>query len=525
MRNKLGILAMLLFMGQGLLAQMGVVAHLRMNGDGSDVQANHSATVNGAIPTTDRYGRDSSAYYFDGLDDYLEMSNLDALKFAEYTYSVWVRADAIPNGSYYPILSIGGANGDQGMNVANNYYGASGFTGYGWTNCSSPPAAYGASSSTIDTSWHHIIYTRKEGEARLYVNGVSTATTAVPLNCPPYYALTTQKAVVGKRFNNTKYFKGKLDELKIFNYALSPEEALTVYENSSTIGPCYLDLGTDGATTYSGDVLVSNVSVKTTASFLELIIPTDLCAVPYEPSTDLGDVGLLGLSVNLNSFGTDEESYIGLGFKQQEKDYYFELGRNSVHIYKNQELLYTANNKTQLGDRIELGLDKEEIRFYKNGLEIGEPQVLTSTDEGFFYAGLTGSAVAIDQIRIRRICEDPESDTATVGGGTYNCVDFEVGVPYYELKEELDGGYVSVIDDSLRIRFDQDYELLAGEQLSYKIYAWDRQVAHTGTIDLIRGTNWLTLPLTAASLAPNKYYILEVEGNQGIDYFLRFRIE
>lgn len=519
MRNKLGILAMLLLIGQGLLAQTGLVAHLRMNGDADDVQGNHSATVNGATLTTDRYGRANSAYYFDGLDDYLEMSNLDALKFAEYTYSVWVKAEVISN-AYMPILSIGGANGDQGLNVANNYYGQTGFTGYGWTNCSSPQVAYGASTGTVENdNWHHVLCTRATGVVKIYVDGVLiTTNSTIPSNCPPYYATSQERAVVGMRFNQTKYFKGKLDELKIFNYALDADEVLAVYENSSTIGSCYLDLGVEGATTYSGDVLVSNVSVKTRVSLLDLVVPTDLCVAPYDPSPDLGDVGLVGFSVNLNSFGTEEESYIGLGFKQQDREYYLELGQGAVHIYKDEELLYTANNKTQIGDRIELGVDKEKIHFYKNSIEIGTAQVLNSADEGFFYVGLTGDATAIDRIRIRRICEDPV-------GGEYDCADFEAGLPYYELKEELDGGYVLVMDDSLRIRFDQDYELLAGEQLSYKIYAWDRQLAHTGTIDLIRGTNWLTLPLTAASLSANKYYILEVEGNQGIDYFLRFRIE
>jgi len=524
MRNKLWISVAMLLIGQLVSAQTGAVAYFRMNGTGDDQYANHSATINGAIPTTDRYGRDSSAYYFDGQDDYLEMSNLAALKFTEYTYSVWVKAEPISYQSYMPIISIGGANGDQGLHVANNYYGQSGFTGYGWTNCSNPQVAYGTSSSIVDTSWHHVLYTRSSTEGKVYVDGVLITTTSIPSNCPPHYATSQERAVLGMRFNSSKYFKGTLDELKIFNYALGADEVLAVYENSSAIGACYLDVETEESLSYSSGVLTSNTATKTTASFLKLIVPGDLCELPYGPSSDLGDLGLLGLSVNLNSFGTDSESYAGLGFKQQGGDYYLELGRTAIHIYKNQEIIYTAQNKTQIGDRIELGLDQEKVHFYKNGLEIGEPQVLTSADEGFFYTGLIGNATAIDRIRVRTICEDPDPSPNT-GATTYNCADFVAGLPYYELKEELDGGYVSVTDDSLRIRFDQDYELLAGEQLSYKIYAWNRQLADTGTIDLTRGTNWLTLPLTAASLAPNKYYILEVEGNQGIDYFLRFRIE
>ncbi|AFC23413.1 LamG domain protein jellyroll fold domain protein [Saprospira grandis str. Lewin] len=496
-----------------------------MNGTGDDQYANHSATINGAIPTTDRYGRDSSAYYFDGQDDYLKLSNLQALKFAEYSYSVWVQAEPVSYKSYMPIISIGGANGDQGLYVANNYYGQSGFTGYGWTNCSNPQVAYSASTGTAENdNWHHVLYTRSSTEGKVYVDGVLITTTSIPSNCPPHYATAQESAVIGMRFNQTKYFKGKLDELKIFNYALGADEVLAVYENSSTIGACYLDVETEESLSYSSGVLTSNTATKTTASFLKLIVPGDLCKLPYDPRSDLGNLGLLGLSVNLNSFGTDSESYVGLGFKQQDGDYYLELGRTAVHIYKNKEIIYTAQNKTQIGDRIELGLDQEKVHFYKNGLEIGEPQVLTSADEGFFYTGLIGNATAIDRIRVRTICEDPDPSPNT-GATTYNCADFVAGLPYYELKEELDGGYVSVTDDSLRIRFDQDYELLAGEQLSYKIYAWNRQLADTGTIDLTRGTNWLTLPLTAASLSANKYYILEVEGNQGIDYFLRFRIE
>ena len=56
---------------------------------------NYDATVFGATLTTDRFGHPNAAYYFDGIDDYINFPNVAALKpQLPISFSFWVRYDS-----------------------------------------------------------------------------------------------------------------------------------------------------------------------------------------------------------------------------------------------------------------------------------------------------------------------------------------------------------------------------------------------------------------------------------------------
>ena len=71
----------------------GLVAYYPFNGNANDASGNgNDGTVQGAVPTTDRFGNANSAYAFDGLTDYIELplntGNLNGLSRA--TFSAWI---------------------------------------------------------------------------------------------------------------------------------------------------------------------------------------------------------------------------------------------------------------------------------------------------------------------------------------------------------------------------------------------------------------------------------------------------
>ena len=52
----------------------GLVAGYDLNANANDVSGNgNHGVVNGATPTTDRFGNANSAYFFDGVDDIVEI--------------------------------------------------------------------------------------------------------------------------------------------------------------------------------------------------------------------------------------------------------------------------------------------------------------------------------------------------------------------------------------------------------------------------------------------------------------------
>ncbi len=77
-----------------------------------------------------------------------------------------------------------------------------------------------------DGSWHHIVVTASATEVKLYKNGSqigSTASITVNTN-----ALT--EAHIGVRhYNNDLYWDGKIDQVRIFNRAITSEEVETLY--------------------------------------------------------------------------------------------------------------------------------------------------------------------------------------------------------------------------------------------------------------------------------------------------------
>jgi len=69
------------------------VVHYPFDGNGNDASGNgHHATNVTAAPTTDRFGTPSSAYYFDGVNDVIDLPSHTALKPGlPFTVSLWAR--------------------------------------------------------------------------------------------------------------------------------------------------------------------------------------------------------------------------------------------------------------------------------------------------------------------------------------------------------------------------------------------------------------------------------------------------
>ena len=76
------------------LTQHGLVAYYPFNGNASDESGNgNHGTVEGATLAADRFGKPSSAYSFDGLDDYVGFGTDDSLKIESnpFTVGMWIK--------------------------------------------------------------------------------------------------------------------------------------------------------------------------------------------------------------------------------------------------------------------------------------------------------------------------------------------------------------------------------------------------------------------------------------------------
>lgn len=229
-----------LFIGLGFsISTFSVrVAYFPFNGNANDSTGNnHNGIVKGATLATDRFGKANNAYSFNGSSDYIEITSTKTLKLPEYTYEVWIYPTSYPTGSSLQkgagtILDIGSQLGDQVLNFANYapvYYGISGFGYYvgGGT--------YNTQSGVLPAlnQWYHVVGTRSTTHYKLYVNG--TLIQSLPLlPKEPEYDVSTQ-AFIGKRIGDIQYFQGKIDDISIYNEALTEAQVANNYIKESLV--------------------------------------------------------------------------------------------------------------------------------------------------------------------------------------------------------------------------------------------------------------------------------------------------
>ncbi len=168
--KKFSLLIAVLFSIQ-LVAQ-NVVAKYTFEGSAEDVSGNSNhGTVNGATPTTDRFGNENKAFMFDGIDDYIEIPNAENLNFGteNFAVSLWVKTS---NSDYAGMVL---QKGSRPTYQAPQFWIRTPDPSYNYdlkflTGDGNPPSPYvGADTINIaDGNWHHILAQRNEKLLMLY---------------------------------------------------------------------------------------------------------------------------------------------------------------------------------------------------------------------------------------------------------------------------------------------------------------------------------------------------------------------
>jgi hypothetical protein len=236
---KAKILPILFLFSGSLMAQIpsnGLVAFFPFSSDARDSSSNktHGTTSNVNL-TTDRYGNPNCAYEFKGLtNSYIEFPST-YVKNNRYTYSLWAKINVKPNsGSMAFALNIGSSGGDQSLNIANNFSGSfNGWLGGGY-NTVAPHFDMQQSAPLSTSSWRHIVCVRDSNHARLYVDGILVDSMGKSTVVYPSYGSGTVKAFIGIRNNLSSPFNGKIDDVIIYNRALSKQEVDQLFTDKST---------------------------------------------------------------------------------------------------------------------------------------------------------------------------------------------------------------------------------------------------------------------------------------------------
>ena len=218
----------------------GLVAYLPFNGNASDESSygNHGNVI-GATLTQDRFGNPDSAYQFDGVDDYIAIANAPSLNpTTQITLSGWYRVDSRFRGN--------GGNSiiNKSYNLAHSapYYQYNlQVTGHDYPSIPGSPGVIAVTSSGTNYAvalsmltigqWIHIVGVYDGVLVKIYVNGtlISSATHGGT------FSDFGQDVWIGRNSASVgQYTPGFIDDLRIYNRALSDAEIQSLYNLEST---------------------------------------------------------------------------------------------------------------------------------------------------------------------------------------------------------------------------------------------------------------------------------------------------
>ena len=181
----------------------------------------NDGTINGATWVND--GKFGKALSFDGADDYVEVKDSDSLDITNaITIMAWVKLDSLDKeqqivrksrddtGEAYEIF----------INDTNRVF-------FGIRD-SSGTEEYVYPTDTLTTgTWYHIVGTYDKQNLKLYLNGneIGSEPSTITID------VSSRNLIIGCGDKGTRYFHGTIDEVRIYNRALSEGEISDLYNN------------------------------------------------------------------------------------------------------------------------------------------------------------------------------------------------------------------------------------------------------------------------------------------------------
>jgi len=239
MLNRISILiftmAVLVFFSYSVEAQKvatnGLVSYWTLDKDTvsgkvvKDIIGNNHGKINGSPKTVD--GKVREALEFNGVDDFLDCGTDESLNLTKaLTIETWIKPKEAGEGGAKNAGPVCKAQSNWGWQLRYNAPGGS-FMGFQFN-------AGGSVWITVEQKlnpgeWYHIIGTFDGNEIKCYLNGVEKSSAKIPnINSSPDPFFIGQDGWVN-------VFNGVIDEVRMYNRALSKDEVVQNYNAKSQL--------------------------------------------------------------------------------------------------------------------------------------------------------------------------------------------------------------------------------------------------------------------------------------------------
>jgi hypothetical protein len=238
----------------------GLVAWWPGNGNALDiVGGNNGALANGVTFAPGEVGQ---AFSFNGIGQSVVIPDSPSLELTNtFTIEAWVNLATLtddPNGNGRGIVSkVGGVGGNNGYQFAlgGGYIGGQfNSPGQGWPQWQ----VYAPVPNLAAGVWMHVAWTYDQNTMLIYVNGHPIATNVIG---PHPIATSVSNLRISGDDNGNVMFDGLIDEVSIYNTALSSNEIAAIY-GAGSAGKCV-----NQAAAITGQPLSQSVVLGGTATF------------------------------------------------------------------------------------------------------------------------------------------------------------------------------------------------------------------------------------------------------------------
>lgn len=206
----------------------GLVLYYAFDGNADDRSGNgHNGSAEGVVLSTDRFGTENKAWYFDGANAAIvaHVSGMPRVE-SPQSFSMWFKIDSIPvykdeQDAHNMIALVDSA---AGVGVQFGFrapgYNSRGFDTWYWggrTIMESDMPEIG--------QWHHCVYTFDGDRHIFYIDGQKTAeSVAEPQSGEPNILM------LGNYPGGDQYFKGSMDDIRIYRRVLDQSEVNLLYK-------------------------------------------------------------------------------------------------------------------------------------------------------------------------------------------------------------------------------------------------------------------------------------------------------
>ena len=233
MKKLIPIICLLFIIGKITAQDSALVFYYPLNEIYTNYVPDESGNENRGIayntlPAKDRFGNLDQALYFFG-DSFINFE-ADAFNFNEYSYVLWAKVIEQPLfGTAQFLFDIGSDYGvDQYIAYTNGYslYDLYGYLGQGYnTNSNSFWISQG--NLIYDEDWHFIVYTRSANYIKLFIDGEVIDSLNTQESTPIYG--DDIKGYIGCRNDYSQFFKGYIDDIQLYNYAIDQDQVTELF--------------------------------------------------------------------------------------------------------------------------------------------------------------------------------------------------------------------------------------------------------------------------------------------------------